>query len=94
MDRYTPRYFEAITESDETYHVRAVCEPEEAGTITGCKEEVHYEGNVVLDVHPAAGWKIVGWSDDLQYDGDHRNIDVYADMDLVVYLEKIEPVVD
>lgn len=43
------------------------------------------------DVHPAAGRKIVGWSDDPHYDGDHRNIDVYEDMELVVYLEEIEP---
>ncbi len=91
VDRYTPRYFEAILESDATYHVRAVCEPEEAGTVTGCVEAVHYEESVELDVTPAAGWKIVGWSDDSHFDGDHRNIDVYEDMDLVVYLEEIEP---
>ena len=90
VDRYTPRYFEAILESDATYHVRAVCEPEEAGTVTGCVEAVHYEESVELDVTPAAGWKIVGWSDDPHYDGDHRNIDVYEDMDLVIYLEEIE----
>ena len=90
VDRYTPRYFEAILESDATYHVLAVCEPEEAGTVTGCVEAVHYEESVELDVTPAAGWKIVGWSDDSHFDGDHRNIDVYEDLDLVVYLEEIE----
>ena len=46
---------------------------------------------VLLDVTPAAGWKIVGWSDDQHFDGDHRDIDVYEDLDLVVYLEEIEP---
>ena len=91
VDRYTPRFFEAILESDATYHVQAVCEPEEAGTVTGCVEAVHYEESVELDVTPTAGWKIVGWSDDSHFDGDHRNIDVYEDMDLVVYLEEIEP---
>ena len=90
VDRYTPRYFEAILESDATYHVRAVCEPEEAGTVTGCVEAVHYEESVELDVTPAAGWKIVGWSDDPHFDGDHRDIDVYENLDLVVYLEEIE----
>ena len=90
LDRYTPRYFEAIMESDATYHIRAVCEPEEAGTVTGCMEAAHYEESVELDVTPAAGWKIVGWSDDPHFDGDHRDIDVYEDMDLVVYLEEIE----
>ena len=27
----------------------------------------------------------------LSFDGDHRSIDVYEDLDLVVYLEEIEP---
>ena len=89
ITRYTPRYFEAILESDATYHIRAVCEPEEAGTVTGCVEAAHYEDSVELDVTPAAGWKIVGWSDDPHFDGDHRDIDVYEDLDLVVYLEEI-----
>ena len=31
------------------------------------------------------------WSDDRHFDGDHRTIDVYEDLDLVVYLEEIEP---
>ena len=91
VDRYTPRYFEAILESDATYHIRAICEPEEAGTVTGCVEAAHYEDSVELDVTPAAGWRIVGWSDDRHFDGDHRTIDVYEDLDLVVYLEEIEP---
>ena len=91
VDRYTPRYFEAILESDATYHVRAVCEPEEAGTVIGCVEAAHYEDSVELDVTPAAGWKIVGWSDDPHFDGGHRDIDVYEELDLVVYLEEIEP---
>jgi hypothetical protein len=90
VDRYTPRYFEAILESDATYHVRAVCEPEEAGTVTGCVEAAHYEDSVELDVTPAPGWRIVEWSDDRHFDGDHRDIDVYEDLDLVVYLEEIE----
>lgn len=91
LERHSPTSFEAIMESDATYHVRAVCEPEEAGTVTGCVEAAHYEDIVVLDVQPAAGWKIGGWSDDQHFDGDHRDIDVYGDMDLVVYLEEIEP---
>jgi len=91
LDRYTPRSYEAIMESDATYHIRAVCEPEEAGTVTGCVEAAHYEESVELDVTPAAGWKIVGWSDDPHFDGDHRDIDVYEDLELVVYLEEIEP---
>ena len=91
LDRYTPRYFEAILESDATYHIRAVCEPEEAGTVTGCVEAAHYEDSVELDVTPAPGWRIVEWSDDRHFDGDHRSIDVYEDLDLVVYLEEIEP---
>ena len=32
----------------------------------------------------------MGWSDDPHFDGDHRDIDVYEDLDLVVYLEEIE----
>ena len=81
---------EAILESDATYHIRAVCEPEEAGTVTGCVEAAHYEDSVELDVTPAPGWRIVEWSDDRHFDGDHRTIDVYEDLDLVVYLEEIE----
>lgn len=50
IDCYTPRFFEAILESEATYHARAVCEPEEAGTVTGCVEAVHYENSVELDV--------------------------------------------
>lgn len=91
LDRYTSRFYEAIMESDATYHIRAVCEPEEAGTVTGCVEAAHYEDSVELDVTPAPGWRIVEWSDDRHFDGDHRTIDVYEDLDLVVYLEEIEP---
>ena len=91
LDRYSTRFYEAIMESDATYHIRAVCEPEEAGTVTGCVEAAHYEDSVELDVTPAPGWRIVEWSDDRHFDGDHRNIDVYEDLDLVVYLEEIEP---
>lgn len=47
--------------------------------------------SVELDVTPAPGWRIVEWSDDRHFDGDHRTIDVYEDLDLVVYLEEIEP---
>ena len=90
MNRYSPRYIEAILESDATYHVRAVCDPEEAGTVTGCVEAAHYEDTVELDVTPAAGWKIVSWSDDRHFDGSHRDIDVYEDLELVVFLEEIE----
>lgn len=32
----------------------------------------------------------MGWSDDPHYDGDYRSIDVYKDMDMVVYLKEIE----
>ena len=91
LDRYSTRFYEAIMESDATYHIRAVCEPEEAGTVTGCVEAAHYEDSVELDVTPAPGWRIVEWSDDRHFDGDHRTIDVYEDLDLVVYLEEIEP---
>ena len=91
LDRYSPRFYEAIMESDATYHIRAICEPEEAGTVTGCVEAAHYEDSVELDVTPAPGWRIVEWSDDRHFDGDHRTIDVYEDLDLVVYLEEIEP---
>ena len=91
LDRYSTRFYEAIMESDATYHIRAVCEPEEAGTVTGCVEAAHFEDSVELDVTPAPGWRIVEWSDDRHFDGDHRNIDVYEDLDLVVYLEEIEP---
>ncbi len=91
LDRYSSRFYEAIMESDATYHIRAVCEPEEAGTVTGCVEAAHYEDSVELDVTPAPGWRIVEWSDDRHFDGDHRSIDVYEDLDLVVYLEEIEP---
>lgn len=33
----------------------------------------------------------MGWSDDWHFDGDHRDVDVYEDLDLVVFLEEIEP---
>ena len=90
MQQYTPRYIEAIMESDATYHVRVECDPPAAATVTGCTESAHYEEMVEIDVQPAAGWKITGWSDDPHFDGDHRNIDVYGDLDLTVFLEEIE----
>ena len=90
MQQYTPRYIEAIMESDATYHVRVECDPPGAATVTGCTESAHYEEMVEIDVQPAAGWKITGWSDDPHFDGDHRNIDVYGDLDLTVFLEEIE----
>ena len=89
LDRYTPRFFEAILESDATYYVHVESDPEGAATITGCTDSAHYEQMVEIDVQPAAGWRIVGWSDDPHFDGDHRNIDVYEDLDLTVFLEEI-----
>ena len=90
MQQYTPRYIEAIMESDATYHVRVDCDPEGAATITGCTESAHYEQMVEIDVQPATGWRITGWSDDPSFDGSHRNIDVYEDLDLTVFLEEVE----
>ena len=90
MQQYTPRYIEAIMESDATYHVRVECDPPAAATVTGCTESAHYEEMVEIDVQPVAGWKITGWSDDPHFDGDHRNIDVFEDLDLTVFLEEIE----
>ena len=89
LDRYTPRFFEAILESDATYHIRVVCEPEVAGTVTGCVEAAHYDEHVEIDVTPAAGWRIVGWSDDSHFDGDHREFEVCEDLELSVYLKEI-----
>lgn len=89
LDRYTPRFFEAILESDATYHVRVECDPPEAATVTGCVEAAHFDDEVEIDVTPAAGWRIVEWSDDRYFDGDHRNITVEEDLDLIVYLEEI-----
>lgn len=89
LDRYTPRFFEAILESDATYHIRVVCEPEVAGTVTGCVEAAHYDEHVEIDVTPAAAWRIVGWSDDAHFDGDHREFEVCEDLELSVYLEEI-----
>ena len=94
MQQYTPRYIEAIMESDATYHVRVACDPEGAATITGTTESAHYEQMVEIDVQPTAGWKITGWSDDPHFDGDHRNIDVYEDLDLTVFLEEVESDMD
>ncbi len=91
LDRYTPRYFEAILESDATYYVHVECDPPEAGTVTGNTDAVHYEQMVEIDVTPAPGWRITGWSDDRHFDGSHRDIDVYEDTDLTVFLEEIEP---
>lgn len=34
----------------------------------------------------------MGWSDDRNFYGGHRDIDVYEDWELVVYLEEIEAV--
>lgn len=90
----TPRYIQAVMESDATYYVRVVCDPPEAATVTGCTESAHYEDMVEIDVTPATGWRIVEWSDDSSYDGDHRNIDVFEDMEMTVYLEEIEQVED
>ena len=50
LNRYTPQFFEAILESDATYHIRVVCEPEVAGTVTGCVEAAHYDEHVEIDV--------------------------------------------
>ena len=91
LDRYTSRFYEAIMESDATYHIRAVCEPEEAGTVTGCVEAAHYESEVEIDINVNPGWRIARWSDDRYFDGSHRNITVYEDLDLTVFLEEIEP---
>ena len=89
MRQNTPRYIGAVMESDATYHVRVQCDPPQAGIVTGCVEAAHYEDLVEIDVHPATGWRIIEWSDDSSYDGDHRNIDVFEDVDLTVYLEQI-----
>ena len=89
MERTTPRFIEAILESDATYHVHVDCDPEGAATITGCTDSAHYEDMVEIDVTPSIGWRITGWSDDPHFDGDHRNIDVYEDLDLTVFLEEI-----
>lgn len=91
LDRYTPRYFEAILESDATYYVHVECDPPEGGTVTGNADAVHYEQTVEIDVTPAPGWRITGWSDASHFDGSHRDIDVYEDTDLTVFLEEIEP---
>ena len=91
LDRYTPRYFEAILESDATYYVHVECDPPEGGTVTGNTDAAHYDDEVEIDVTPAPGWRITGWSDDSHFDGSHRDIDVYEDTDLTVFLEEIEP---
>ncbi len=91
VDRYTPRYYEAILESDATYYVHVECDPPEGGTVTGNTDAVHYEQMVEIDVTPTPGWRITGWSDDRHFDGSHRDIDVYEDTDLTVFLEEIEP---
>ena len=54
-------------------------------------EAAHYDKHVEIDVTPSESWRIVGWSDDPHFDGDHRDIDVYEDLNLVAYLEEIEP---
>lgn len=90
LDRYTPRFFEAMQESDATYHIRVVCEPEVAGTVTRCVEADHYDEHVEIDVTPAAGWRIVSWSDDGHFNGDHREFEVCEDLELSDYLEEIE----
>ena len=91
VDRYTPRYYEAILESDATYYVHVECDPPEGGTVTGNTDAVHYEQMVEIDGTPTPGWRITGWSDDRHFDGSHRDIDVYEDTDLTVFLEEIEP---
>lgn len=91
LERTTPRYIEAILESDATYHVHVECEPPEAATVTGCVEAAHYDDEVEIDIQVNPGWRIVEWSDDRYFDGDHRNITVEEDLDFTVYLEEIEP---
>ena len=91
IDNYTPRYIEAILESDATYHVHVECDPPEAATVTGCVDAAHYEDEVEIDIQVNPGWRIVEWSDDRYFDGDHRSIIVEEDLDLTVFLEEIEP---
>ena len=89
MERTTPRFIEAILESDATYHVHVECDPPEAATVTGCVDAAHYEAEVEIDINVNPGWRIVEWSDDRYFDGSHRNITVYEDLDLTVFLEEI-----
>ena len=91
LERTTPRFIEAILESDATYHVHVECDPPKAATVTGCVDAAHYEAEVEIDINVNPGWRIAEWSDDRYFDGSHRNITVYEDLDLTVYLEEIEP---
>ena len=54
-------------------------------------EAAHYDEHVEIDVTPAEGWRIVGWSDDRHFDGDHREFEVCEDLELSVYREDVEP---
>ena len=89
MDTYTPRYLDAILESDATYHVRIECEPPEAASVTGCVEAAHFDDEIEVDIQVNPGWRIVRWSDDRYFDGDHRYITVEKDYDLTVFFEQI-----
>ena len=89
LERTTPRFIEAILESDATYHVHVECDPPEAATVTGCVDAAHYESEVEIDINVNPGWRIAEWSDDRYFDGDHRNITVYEDLDLTVFLEEV-----
>ncbi len=91
LDEYSSTSIDAILESDATYHVHVECEPPEAATVTGCVESAHYDDEVEVDIHVNPGWRIVEWSDDHNFDGDHRNIIVTEDLDLTVFLEEIDP---
>ena len=47
---------------------------------------------LLLQLETAApGWRIVEWSDDRHFDGDHREFEVCEDLELSVYLEEVEP---
>ena len=89
LEQYSPRFYEAILESDATYHVHVECDPPEAATVTGCVDAAHYESEVEIDINVNPGWRIAEWSDDRYFDGDHRNITVYEDLDLTVFLEEV-----
>ena len=50
----------------------------------------HFDDEVEVDIQVNPGWRIVEWSDDRYFDGDHRNLIVEEDLDLIVYLEPLE----
>ena len=89
LEPYTSRFFEAILESDATYHVHVECDPPQAATVTGNVDAAHYEAELEIDINLNPGWRISEWSDDRYFDGDHRNITVYEDLNLTVYLEEV-----